>query len=73
MWPMTAYRLTPDTLFDCFVSAVRVYEPCSKDENLAQIATLITSSYRTSLANASSKKKVISVVLLSLCFVVLMI
>jgi hypothetical protein len=58
IWPFAVPKFGYDALFDCFSAILRSFRLCEADEKLAQMGCLITSSFRTSLANVSNRKKV---------------
>jgi len=64
IWPLSVHKFGFEALSDCFVAVLRVFKLCESDESLAQICCLITSSFRASLANASTRKKVYSLEML---------
>jgi hypothetical protein len=58
IWPLGVPKFGYDALSDCFSAILRTFRLCEADEKLAQICCLITSSFLTSLANVSNRKKV---------------
>lgn len=67
LWPISAPKITPETLLDCFGAVVRLcMPPDSSDASCGKLhafhdspaLSVIVSSYRTSLSNSTTKKKV---------------
>ncbi len=67
LWPISAPKITPETLLDCFGAVVRLcMPPDSSDASCGKLhafhdspaLSVIVSSYRTSLSNSTAKKKV---------------
>jgi hypothetical protein len=58
LWPLGVPKLGSDTLSDCFSAVLGIFKECESNERLAHVGLFMTSSFRTSLANASNKKKV---------------
>jgi hypothetical protein len=58
IWPLSASKFSFDTVSDCFRSILELVKQGDNDGCLVQLGSMITSSFRTSLSNASNKKKV---------------
>ena len=58
LWPIGVQKTTTETLLECFCASLPVIQAHDADEGLATVASLAVNSYRNSLANNSSKKKV---------------
>ncbi|EMD41711.1 hypothetical protein CERSUDRAFT_128752 [Gelatoporia subvermispora B] len=69
IWPLSVPKFTPETLLECLGAALTFASTCEislsgpeagTGQHATRVVRLIVSSYRSSLANASNKKKLYS-------------
>jgi hypothetical protein len=58
LWPVGLNKMNTELLLDCWGTFLQIFEETGPTEGFSQIGTLLSKSYRNSLAISSGKKKV---------------